>query len=57
MQSVVETRVKRNINNNVVDAVDRKWSPEVHTRIYIRPINVTAAGMLNAEGRRREIRR
>ncbi|XP_025409573.1 sodium- and chloride-dependent GABA transporter ine-like isoform X1 [Sipha flava] len=33
--------IKRNINNNVVESVDRKWSPEVHTKIFIPPINVT----------------
>lgn len=34
--------LKRNINNNVVDATaDRKWSPEVHTKIFIPPINIT----------------
>ncbi|CAI6365482.1 unnamed protein product [Macrosiphum euphorbiae] len=34
--------LKRNINNNVVDtAADRKWSPEVHTKIFIPPIGVT----------------
>ncbi|XP_022163454.1 sodium- and chloride-dependent GABA transporter ine-like isoform X1 [Myzus persicae] len=34
--------LKRNINNNVVDTTaDRKWSPEVHTKIFIPPISVT----------------
>ncbi|XP_050062237.1 sodium- and chloride-dependent GABA transporter ine-like isoform X2 [Aphis gossypii] len=34
--------LKRNINNNVIDTTaDRKWSPEVHTKIFIPPITVT----------------
>ncbi|XP_050420385.1 sodium- and chloride-dependent GABA transporter ine-like [Adelges cooleyi] len=38
MSAAAESKI-RNINNNVVET-DRKWSPKVHTKIYIPPIRI-----------------
>jgi len=41
---------RRNANNNVVRVADRKWSPEVHTKIFVPPINVSRTGAKIFEG-------
>ncbi|VVC33584.1 Sodium:neurotransmitter symporter [Cinara cedri] len=55
--SAAATGPGRNINNNVIETADRKWSPEVHTKIFIPPINIVPSPKTTRLSSKAETRR